>query len=73
MTNSTFTSNLYEAIRLEKSRLIASEVKILQNGGVVRGSRHFWQVALSDHAHLKIEKSSIEHGKDGGYMQKAQK
>jgi serine/threonine protein kinase len=65
MTNSTFTSNLYEAIRLEKSRLIASEVKILQNGGVVRG-RHFWQVALSDQAHLKIEKSSIEDGKDGG-------
>jgi hypothetical protein len=35
MTNSTFTSNLYGAIRLEKSRLIASEVKILENGGVV--------------------------------------
>jgi len=65
MTNSTFTSNLYEAIRLEKSRLIASEVKILQNGGAV-GIRYFWQVALYDHAHLKIEKSSIEHGKTGG-------
>jgi serine/threonine protein kinase len=65
MTNSTFTSNLYGAIRLEKSRLIAIEVKILQNGGVV-GGRYFWQVALSDHAHLKIEKSTIEHSKDGG-------
>jgi hypothetical protein len=63
--NSTFTSNLYGAIRLVKSRLIASEVKILQNGGVV-GGRYFWQVALSDHAHLKIEKSTIEHSKDGG-------
>jgi len=65
MTNSTFTSNLYNAIRLEKSRLIASEVKILENGGVVRGG-YFWQVALYNQAHLKIEKSSIEHGKTGG-------
>jgi serine/threonine protein kinase len=61
--NSTFTSNRYNAIRLVKSRLIASEVKILENGGV--GSR-YWQVSLSDQAHLKIEKSSIEHGKTGG-------
>jgi len=63
MINSTFTSNRYEAIRLVKSRLIASEVKILENGGV--GSR-YWQVSLSDQAHLKIEKSTIEHGKTGG-------
>jgi hypothetical protein len=64
MTNSTFTSNLYEAIRLEKSRLIASEVKILQNGGEV-GIWLFRQVALVDYAYLKIEKSSIEHGECG--------
>jgi serine/threonine protein kinase len=62
MTNSTFTSNLYEAIRLVKSRLTASEVKILENGR----AGDPWQVALFDHAHLKIEKSSIEHGGDGG-------
>jgi len=65
ITNSTFTSNLYEAIRLVKSRLIASEVKILQNGGV-GGDEDYWQVELYDQAHLKIEKSSIEHGKIGG-------
>jgi len=65
MTNSTFTSNLYGAIRLVRSRLIASEVKILENGGAV-GGRFYWQVALYDQAHLKIEKSSIEHGKVGG-------
>jgi len=65
MTNSTFTSNLYEAIRLVKSRLIASEVKILENGGKVRGW-YFWQVKLFDHAYLKIKKSSIEHGEIGG-------
>jgi hypothetical protein len=65
MTNSTFTSNLYGAIRLEKSRLIASEVKILENGGVV-GREWYWQVSLFDQAHLKIEKSSIEHGETGG-------
>jgi serine/threonine protein kinase len=70
MTNSTFTSNRYEAIRLVKSRLIASEVKILENGGVVRGG-YFWQVALFDQAHLKIEKSSIEHGKTGGIYAKS--
>jgi len=63
MTNSTFTSNLYEAIHLVKSRLIASEVKIHENGG---GRVHYWQVSLSDQAHLKIEKSTIEHGKTGG-------
>jgi hypothetical protein len=62
MTNSTFTSNLYEAIRLEKSRLIASEVKILENGLSTMDS----QVCLVDHAYLKIEKSSIEHGGYGG-------
>jgi len=61
MTNSTFTSNLYNAIRLAKSRLIASEVKILENGG-----ERYYQVVLSDHAHLKIEKSSIEHSECGG-------
>jgi hypothetical protein len=70
MTNSSFTSNLYEAIRLVKSRLIVSEVKILQNDGVERG-RYFWQVALYDQAHLKIEKSSIEHGKYGGIWAKS--
>jgi serine/threonine protein kinase len=61
MTNSTFTFNLYNAIRLEKSSLIASEVKILANGVWDR-----WQVRLSDQAHLKIEKSSIERGETGG-------
>jgi len=69
--NSTFASNIHNAIRLEKSRLIASEVKILQNGGVVSGlvrPWYFWQVALYDHAHLKIEKSSIEHGETGGIL-----
>ena len=75
MTNSTFTSNLYEAIRLVKSRLTASEVKILQNGGEVRrnyysetyySKDYYWQVSLYDQAHLKIEKSSIEHGEHGG-------
>jgi hypothetical protein len=70
MTNSTFTSNLYGAIHLVKSRLIASEVKILQNGGVVREG-YYWQVALYDQAHLKIEKSSIEHGKTGGIWAKS--
>jgi hypothetical protein len=65
MTNSTFTSNLYGAIRLEKSRLIASEVKMLENGREV-GEGYYWQVALYDQAQLKIEKSSIEHGKAGG-------
>jgi len=70
MTNSTFTSNLYGAIRLVKSRLIASEVKILENGGVVRKD-YYWQVALYDQAHLKIEKSSIEHGKHGGIYAKS--
>jgi len=65
MTNSTFTSNLYNAIRLVNSTLIASEVKILKNGGAAGGSR-FWQVELYDQAHLKIEKSSIEHGETGG-------
>ncbi len=70
MTNSTFTSNLYNAIYLERSTLIASEVKILENGGVVRGG-YFWQVALFDQAHLKIEKSSIEHGKTGGIYAKS--
>jgi hypothetical protein len=80
MTNSTFTSNLYNAIRLEKSRLIASEVKILENGREVRRGYHsfededyYWQVALFDHAHLKIEKSSIEHGKTGGIYAKSSK
>jgi hypothetical protein len=68
--NSTFVSNLYNAIRLVKSRLIVSEVKILENGGVV-GGRYFWQVALYDQAHLKIEKSSIEHGKYGGIWAKS--
>jgi serine/threonine protein kinase len=67
MTNSTFTSNRYGAIRLVKSRLIASEVKILENGGGhYRQDWQDWQVALSDQAHLKIEKSSIEHGEAGG-------
>jgi hypothetical protein len=70
MINSTFTSNLYGAIRLEKSRLIASKVKILENGGAV-GGRFYWQVALYDQAHLKIEKSSIEHGKTGGIYAKS--
>lgn len=65
MTNSTFTSNFCGAIILVKSRLIASEVKMLQNGGEVRG-RYFSQVELYDHAHLEIEKSTIEHSKDGG-------
>ena len=68
MINSTFTSNLYEAIRLVNSKLIVSEVKILENGGLVGKDyyRYCWQVELSDQAHLKIEKSSIEHGKYGG-------
>jgi len=69
MTNSTFTSNLYEAIRLVKSRLIASEVKILENGG---GGPYF-QVSLSDQAHLKIEKSSIERGEYGGIRAESSK
>jgi len=67
IVNSTFTSNLRGAIILVKSRLIASEVKILQNGGVV-GEDYYWQVALLDHAHLKIEKSSIEHSECGGIL-----
>jgi len=67
IVNSTFTSNLRGAIILVKSRLIASEVKILQNGGVV-GEDYFWQVALLDHAHLKIEKSSVEHSECGGIL-----
>jgi serine/threonine protein kinase len=75
MINSTFTSNRYEAIRLVKSRLIASEVKILKNGGKVRrdyySEDYYWQVALFDQAHLKIEKSSIEHGKTGGIYAKS--
>jgi len=62
MTNSTFTSNHYEAIWLAKSRLIASEVKIRANGI----TWNQWQVRLSDQAHLKIEKSSIERGYYGG-------
>jgi hypothetical protein len=70
MTNSTFTSNFCGAICLVKSRLIASEVKILQNGGEVRKG-YYWQVALLDEAHLKIEKSSIEHGKTGGIYAKS--
>jgi hypothetical protein len=65
MTNSTFTSNFYNAIYLKRSTLIASEVKILQNGGNVV-ELYYWQVALYGQAHLKIEKSSIEHGKTGG-------
>jgi hypothetical protein len=65
--NSTFTSNLRGAIILVKSRLVASEVKILQNGGVV-GEDYYWQVALLDNAHLKIEKSSIEHSECGGIL-----
>jgi len=65
MTNSTFTSNLYNAICLVKSRLIASEVTILKNGGDLRVGP-YWQVNLYDQAHLKIEKSSIEYGKAGG-------
>jgi len=71
MINSTFTSNFYGAIRLEKSTLIASEVKILENGGVMSLIYDFWQVALYDQAHLKIEKSSIEHGKYGGIYAKS--
>jgi serine/threonine protein kinase len=78
MTNSIFTSNLYNAIRLERSRLIASEVKILENGREVRrgynsfeDEDYYWQVSLFDHAHLKIEKSSIEHGKAGGIYAKS--
>jgi len=67
IVNSTFTSNLRGAIILVKSRLIASEVKILQNGGVVRED-YFWQVALLDHAHLKIEKSSVKHSECGGIL-----
>jgi hypothetical protein len=67
MADSIFTLNLYGAIHLVKSRLIANEVKILENGG----ERYYWQVALSDHAHLKIEKSSIEHGKTGGIYAKS--
>jgi len=70
MTNSTFTSNFYGAIRLEKSTLIASEVKILENGGVMSGIFNFWQVDLY-RAHLKIGKSSIEHGKYGGIYAKS--
>jgi hypothetical protein len=70
MTNSTFTSNFYGAIRLIGSRLIASEVKILENGEVVVDTK-YWQVSLSDQAHLKIEKSSIEHGKAGGIWAKS--
>jgi serine/threonine protein kinase len=62
MTNSTFTSNRYGAIRLEKSRLIASEVEIFRNGGV----GDYWQVALFDQAHLKIEKSIIGSAYTGG-------
>jgi len=78
MTNSTFTSNLYNAIRLERSRLIASEVKILENGREVRRAYdsfedYYWQVSLFDQAHLKIEKSSIEHGKTGGIYAKSSK
>jgi len=65
MTSSTFTSNLYNAILLVKSRLIASEVKMLQNGGDLRVGP-YWQVNLYDQAHLNIDKSSIEHGKYGG-------
>jgi len=64
MTDSIFTLNLYGAIHLVKSRLIANEVKILENGG----ERYYWQVALSDHAHLKIKKSSIEHGRSLGIL-----
>jgi len=45
-------------------------VKILENGGKVRES-YYWQVALYDQAHLKIEKSSIEHGKTGGIYAKS--
>jgi hypothetical protein len=45
-------------------------VKILENGGKVRES-YYWQVALYDQAHLKIEKSSIEHGKVGGIWAKS--
>ena len=70
MKNSTFTSNLYNAIYLERSTLIASEVKILENGGKVRrdyySEDYYWQVSLYDQANLKIEKSTIEHGKTGG-------
>jgi len=72
MTDSIFTLNLYGAIRLVKSWLIASEVKILQNGGEARGWS-FWQVALYDQAHLKIEKSSIEHGEAGGIYAESSK
>jgi hypothetical protein len=66
ITNSIFTSNLGGAIRLAKSRLIASEVEILENGGIDLKGREHWQVGLSDHAFLKIEKSSIEDGAAGG-------
>ena len=72
MTNSTFTSNLYGAIRLEKSRLIASEVKMLRNGVEVE-KRDYYQVASYDQAHLKIEKSSIEHGEAGGIYAESSK
>jgi len=72
MTNSTFTSNRYGAIRLEKSRLIASEVKIIENGGVVE-RRRYLQVELSDHARLKIEKSNIEHGETVGIYAESSK
>ena len=65
MTNSTFVSNRSNAIRLVNSKLIASELKILENGSSTIFSE-FWQVALYDQAHLKIEKSSIEHGKAEG-------
>jgi hypothetical protein len=66
ITNSIFTSNLGGAIRLAKSRLIASEVEILENGGIDLKGREHWQVGLSDHAFMKIEKSSIEDGAAGG-------
>ena len=65
ITNSTFVSHRSNAIRLVNSKLIASELKILENGSSTVFSDS-WQVELYDHAHLKIEKSSIEHGEVGG-------
>jgi hypothetical protein len=42
ITNSIFTSNLGGAIRLAKSRLIASEVEILENGGIDLKRKERW-------------------------------